>query len=91
MAMLGKLELGIFAKAGHIQVEKGVSASTWFPKWTRQLELTCELGPLLSRIADTQFEKSLDGHPMTLTSHSPSHHYQKKWFSWIHAKVGHHI
>jgi hypothetical protein len=65
-AALGELELGIFAKAGGIRVEKGASMSKRFQNEFGSGNLMRELGPLLAGIANTQFEKGLDGQPTTL-------------------------
>ena len=65
-ATLGKLKLGIFAKAGRIRVEKGASVSKRFQNELGSWNLMRELGPFLAGIADTQFEKGLDGQPTTL-------------------------
>jgi len=65
-ATLGELELGIFAKAGRIRVEKSASVSERFQNELGSWNLVSELGTLLAGIADTQFEKGLDGQPTTL-------------------------
>ena len=65
-ATFGELELGIFAKAGGIRVEKSASVSERFQNELGSWNLVSKFGPLLARIADTQFEKGLDGQSATL-------------------------
>jgi hypothetical protein len=68
---LRELELCIFAKAGRIRVEKGASISKRLENELSGGNLVRELGPLLAGIADTKFEKGLDGKSTALRLPTP--------------------
>jgi hypothetical protein len=68
---LGELEFRIFAKSGCVRVEKCASVSKRLKNKLGRGNLMRELGPFFARIADTQFEKGLDGEPTTLRFPAP--------------------